>query len=328
MVVTARDGKEREFWVTPSPVTLPSVATREVDGSAIVALSYFARDTRSRMTEALSHWPPRTPIIIDLRGNGGGDLHAAIDSAMLFLDEGKRIVSIETRTGTKRYESRAAVVDPAAAVYLWQDEGTASAAEVFIAALTDNDRAVSIGRQTAGKAVAEEIVELSDGSALILATGILQTPNGLRYQGKGLRPVYGMERGGRRHAELPQEGTGDCRAPPPDAATTDAERGISPASGSEARRPGPVTWPVGLVGRRRTRAVDRRETSVLRKAGTADRAQAHNAIIGRTIGNLAHRLGHRRGRHGRGVPGPARRPAQAVRGQEPLACAERRSGFP
>ena len=195
MAVTARDGKEREFRVTRSPVTLPSVATREVDGSAIVVLSYFARDTRSRMTEALSHWPSHTPIIIDLRGNGGGDLHAAIDSAMLFLDEGKRIVSIETRKGTKRYASRAAVVDPAAAVYLWQDEGTASAAEVFIAALTDNDRAVSIGRQTAGKAVAEEIVELSDGSALILATGNLQTPNGLRYQGKGLRPVYEMSPG-------------------------------------------------------------------------------------------------------------------------------------
>jgi C-terminal processing protease CtpA/Prc len=66
---------------------------------------------------------------------------------------------------------------------------------VFIAALTDNDRAVSIGRQTAGKAVSEEIVELSDGSALILATGNLRTPKGLRYQGQGLRPVYEMSAG-------------------------------------------------------------------------------------------------------------------------------------
>ncbi len=192
LTVTAPDGRDREFRVTRASVTLPSVSTRDVDGSPIVLLSSFARDTRSRLTDVVGHWPPHTPIIIDLRGNGGGDLHAAIDSAMLFLDEGKRIVSVETRKGTQTYESRAAVVDPAAAVYLWQDEGTASAAEVFIAALTDNGRAVSIGRRSAGRALREEIVELSNGSALILATGNLQTPKGLRYQGKGLTPSYEM----------------------------------------------------------------------------------------------------------------------------------------
>jgi carboxyl-terminal processing protease len=83
-----------------------------------------------------------------------------------------------------------AVVDPGIPVYVWQDEGTASAAEVFMAALTDNERAVSIGRGTAGKATWEEIVELSDGSALILAIGNLQTPNGVRYEGKGLKPNF------------------------------------------------------------------------------------------------------------------------------------------
>ena len=118
LTVTAPDGRDREFRVTRASVTLPSVSTLDVDGSPIVLLSSFARDTRSRLTDVVGHWPPHTPIIIDLRGNGGGDLHAAIDSAMLFLDEGKRIVSVETRKGTQTYESRAAVVDPSAAVYL------------------------------------------------------------------------------------------------------------------------------------------------------------------------------------------------------------------
>jgi carboxyl-terminal processing protease len=192
LTVTAPDGREREFRVARASVALPSVSTRDVDGSQVVVLSSFARDTRSRLTDVVGHWAPHTPIIIDLRGNGGGDLHAAIDSAMLFLAEGRRIVSVETRKGTRSYESRGAVVDPAAAVYLWQDEGTASAAEVFIAALTENDRAVSIGKRSAGRAVREEIVELSNGSALVLATGNLQTPKGLRYQGKGLAPTHEM----------------------------------------------------------------------------------------------------------------------------------------
>src|SRR4030095_12239340 len=131
LTVTAPDGRDRDFRVTRTSVALPSVSTRDVDGSPVVVLSYFGRDTRSRLADIVSHWPAHTPIIIDLRGNGGGDLHAAIDSAMLFLDEGKRIVSVETRNGTRSYESRATGVDPSAAVYLWQDEGTASAAEVF-----------------------------------------------------------------------------------------------------------------------------------------------------------------------------------------------------
>ena len=195
VTVGVKDGREREFRIARSAVTLPSVSTRTVEGSPIIVLSHFTRDTKPAMADVLKHWPRELPIIIDLRGNGGGDLHAAIDSAMLFLEDGKRVVAVETRKGTRTYESRAAAVNRATPVYLWQDEGTASAAEVFIAALTDNERAVSIGRATAGKATVDEIVELSDGSALILAVGNLQTPKGVRYQGKGLKPAYAVPEG-------------------------------------------------------------------------------------------------------------------------------------
>ena len=190
VAIVTRDGREREFSITRGALTLPSVSMRTVEGSPVIVLSHFTRDTKRTLMDALKNWPRDVPIIIDLRGNGGGDLHAAIDSAMLFLDEGKRVVSVQTRKGTRTYESRVAVVDRTIPVYVWQDEGTASAAEVFMAALTDNERAVSIGRGTAGKATWEEIVELSDGSALILAIGNLQTPNGVRYEGKGLKPNF------------------------------------------------------------------------------------------------------------------------------------------
>ena len=195
VAVATKDGREREFSVAREAVTQRSVSTRTVEGSPIIVLSHFSRDTKPALADALKQWPREVPIIVDLRGNGGGDLHAAIDSAMLFLDEGKRVVSVQTRKGTKAYDSRAPVVDRAIPLFVWQDEGTASAAEVFIAALTDNGRAVSIGRGTAGKATWEEIIELSDGSALILAIGNLQTPKGVRYEGKGLKPAYEVREG-------------------------------------------------------------------------------------------------------------------------------------
>ena len=192
-IIATKSGTEKPVRVTRSNVTLQSVSKRSVGRSPIIGVSHFTRDTSGKMRQALKSWERGIPIIIDLRGNGGGDLHAAIDSAMLFLKEGKRIVSVETRNGTMDYESKAVAVNLTTPVYLWQDEGTASAAEVFIAALTDNDRAVSIGKWTAGKGTKEEIIELSDGSALILATGILQTPRGSRYQGKGLKPTYELK---------------------------------------------------------------------------------------------------------------------------------------
>ena len=192
-IIVTKSGTEKQVRVTRSNVTLPSVTKSLVGRRPIIGVSHFTRDTSGKLREALKSWGRDIPIIIDLRGNGGGDLHAAIDSAMLFLKEGKRIVSVETRDGTTDYDSKAAAVNLVTPVYLWQDEGTASAAEVFIAALTDNDRAVSIGKWTSGKGTKEEIIELSDGSALILATGNLQTPRGTRYQRQGLKPTYELK---------------------------------------------------------------------------------------------------------------------------------------
>ncbi len=194
-VVVTGGGNERLVRVMRASVALPSVVKRFVDRKPILEVSHFTRDTGARMKEIVKGWERDEPIIVDLRGNGGGDIHAAIDSARLFLPEGKTIVAVETRKGANRYETRAAAVNVTTPVYLWQDEGTGSAAEVFIAALTDNNRGVSIGKRSAGEAVWEEIIELSDGSALVLATGNLQTPRGMRFQGRGLMPTYGLKDG-------------------------------------------------------------------------------------------------------------------------------------
>jgi carboxyl-terminal processing protease len=193
--IATKGGAEKQVKLTRSAVALQSVSMRVVDRNPVIGVSHFTRDTSAKLREVLQRWERGVPIIIDLRGNGGGDLHAAIDSAMLLLKEGKRIVTVQTRKGTNTFESRAGAVNLTTPVYLWQDEGTASAAEVFIAALIDNDRAVSIGKRTAGKGTREEIIELSDGSALILATGNLQSPRGFSYQGKGLNPAYEMKDG-------------------------------------------------------------------------------------------------------------------------------------
>jgi carboxyl-terminal processing protease len=192
-IIVAKNGIEKQIKVRRVAVTVDSVSTYPLGKTRVIKIGSFTRDTTEKLRWILKTWENDKPIIIDLRGNAGGDLHAAIDSAMLFLQKGKRIVSIKTRQQPKTYESKVGALNLNSPVYLWQDEATASAAEVFLAALTDNDRAVSIGRTTFGKGTEQEIIELSDGSALVLTMGFLQTPKGAEYDGRGLVPMYPLK---------------------------------------------------------------------------------------------------------------------------------------
>lgn len=56
--------------------------------------------------------------------------------------------------------------------------------------MTENDRATSIGVQSFGKGEMQDIIELSNGSALILTTGYMVTPTGVKYHESGLEPLY------------------------------------------------------------------------------------------------------------------------------------------
>ncbi|HEX9869193.1 MAG TPA: S41 family peptidase [Candidatus Tectomicrobia bacterium] len=190
LLILTKSGLEKQVGVTRGNIVTETIAKRRLGKRPVIKISSFVQNTRAKLRDILHGWEANDPIIIDLRSNAGGDLHAAIDSAMLLLEEGKKLISIKTRKGSKTHESSGGAVNLTSPVYLWQNEGTASAAEVFIAALTENQRAVSIGKSTFGKATMQDIFELSDGSALVLTTGELQTPNGTSYQGFGLTPTY------------------------------------------------------------------------------------------------------------------------------------------
>src|SRR5262249_16933425 len=174
-IILTKSGTEKRVRVTRSKVVAETIAKHWFGQKPGIKIFSFTRDTKEKLRRILSDWETDIPIIIDLRSNAGGDLYAAIDSAMLFLEKGKKIVSIKTRHGSKIYESAGGAINLSSPVYLWQDEATASAAEVFISALTENDRAVSIGKRTFGKGTKQDIIELSDGSALVLTTGDLLT---------------------------------------------------------------------------------------------------------------------------------------------------------
>ena len=122
-------------------------------------------------------------LILDLRGNPGGYLGAAINVSNQFLDGEEMIVFTEGRN-RKRQEFHAdkSGLLPQINVVILVDEGSASASEIVAGALQDNDRGVIVGRRTFGKGLVQEQIPLYDGSVVRLTTQRYYTPTGRSIQ--------------------------------------------------------------------------------------------------------------------------------------------------
>lgn len=118
-------------------------------------------------------------LIIDLRGNGGGYLSAAIQMTNEFLPKDRLIVYTQGRRMKReeyRSDGRGSYKD--LPLMVLTDETTASAAEIFSGAIQDNDRGVIIGRRSFGKGLVQQPIEFSDGSLIHLTIARYYTPSG------------------------------------------------------------------------------------------------------------------------------------------------------
>lgn len=122
-------------------------------------------------------------MILDLRGNGGGFLDAAIQLADEFLAPQQLIVYTEgrNRPRTRAVARRNGGFETQPLVILI-DEWSASASEIVAGAVQDHDRGVIIGRRSFGKGLVQEQVQLADGSALRLTVARYYTPSGRSIQ--------------------------------------------------------------------------------------------------------------------------------------------------
>jgi len=118
-------------------------------------------------------------LIIDLRGNTGGYMGAAIQMVNEFLPANRLIVYTEGRKSARQeYKSdgRGSYQDLPLVVLV--DEASASASEIFSGAIQDNDRGMVVGRRTFGKGLVQEQVEFGDHSMLRLTIARYYTPSG------------------------------------------------------------------------------------------------------------------------------------------------------
>lgn len=118
-------------------------------------------------------------MIIDLRGNIGGYMAAAIQMVNEFLPNNKLIVYTEGRKSPREnYTSNGTGSSQTMPLIVLMDEGSASASEIFAGAIQDNDRGTIIGRRSFGKGLVQQPIEFSDGSAIRLTIARYYTPSG------------------------------------------------------------------------------------------------------------------------------------------------------
>lgn len=177
-----------EFTVERAVIELKSVNYYGVvPGTDVgyVRLSRFAEETSHELRAAVKELNDRnvSSLIFDLRGNGGGLLDQAKETAELFLDKGREIVYTKGRMENSErhyYSERDPVFTPDKPLVILVDEGTASASEIVAGAIQDWDRGLIVGSNTYGKGLVQQIFNISsDGSmALKLTTAKYYVPSG------------------------------------------------------------------------------------------------------------------------------------------------------
>ncbi len=194
-VIKADSGKTVDIKLKRANIKVETVQSEmKGDNIGYIAISQFGVNTYSEFVGHLNKISDKgaEKIILDLRSNPGGYFASAIGIADIFLDKGELIVYTKDKNGKKEeYKAQSEEMDVELVILC--DGGTASASEVLIGALCDNERAILVGTKTFGKGVTQALISYPNGSAFKITDSRYYTPNGRCIDKKGVEPDIKIE---------------------------------------------------------------------------------------------------------------------------------------
>jgi carboxyl-terminal processing protease len=187
---------EREISVTREEVSYSTVLYSLEEGKiGYLRILSFSSTTYKEFKAAVDDLEKQgaAALVFDLRQNGGGLLSSVHDVLDYLISDGtKEEPKVVVTTKDKNENEQRYICDDGHSVALPMavliDGGTASAAELFAAALRDYELALLVGQTTYGKGVAQSTYELGDGTAVRLTTAKYFPPCGENYDGQGVKP--------------------------------------------------------------------------------------------------------------------------------------------
>ncbi|MDH4307643.1 MAG: S41 family peptidase [Acidimicrobiia bacterium] len=193
-----RDGSILEFQMTRAAVDIPVAEWELVDGVGYLRLNMYTVNAGDQVHMALRDLIDlgAEGVVLDLRGNPGGALQAAIDVTSEFLSEGL-VVRTKSPEEEKTYEvvGGGLGTDPGLELWVLIDRGSASASEVTAGALGESGRAVLLGENTFGKNTVQQRFPLGNGGAIKLTVARWVTPQGSDFGAVGIAPDIEAEFG-------------------------------------------------------------------------------------------------------------------------------------
>lgn len=197
--VEDRAGNTRSLSLKRQRVDVPCVEGAQIvepdNGVAYLKLTSFQKSTSRDVDEALwrMYREGMRSLIIDLRGNPGGLLTAAVEVADKFVNEGT-IVSTRGRSSREDYDYKAHRPGTwRVPLTVLIDGDSASASEIFAGAIRDHHRGKIVGERSYGKGSVQGIFQLSGAPAGVrLTTAKFYSPNGQEISRRGVSPDPGL----------------------------------------------------------------------------------------------------------------------------------------
>ena len=185
-----RDGEELDVTVTRDVIETKTVEYEmKKEGIGYIRVEEFDKVTYDQFKAALDDLEGQgmNSLIIDLRGNPGGQLTTVTDMLKLFLPEGV-IVSTKDKYGNTDEITCDGDHEFKKPLAVLVDGHSASASEIFSAAIQDYGVGTIVGTQTYGKGVVQQTIDLGDGTCMKITISEYYTPSGRSINGTGVTP--------------------------------------------------------------------------------------------------------------------------------------------
>lgn len=176
--------KPKEFEISRQRIIINSISQVQMlkPGIGYIKIERFTATTSNELEKALNLLESKAmhQLILDLRGNSGGYLNAAIEVADKFIPGGKKIVYTKGRLSSsfQEYYATSEPTHPLIPLIVLIDHGSASASEIVAGAIQDLDRGLIVGKTSFGKGLVQSQYRFHDGSALLITTAKYYTPSG------------------------------------------------------------------------------------------------------------------------------------------------------
>ena len=187
--------------VTRGRIPIESTSFRMLDdGLGHLWIYSFSNTTEDEVRRAIQQFEDANGrgLILDLRNNPGGLLHAVVSVSDLFLDGGEVLYEIDAQGGKTDYDASGGGPASQIPMVVLVNQFSASASEILAGAIKTAERAPVIGATTYGKGSVNITRELSDGSAIYFTIRRWYLPDGTQIEGQGVTPTVEFESGVRQ----------------------------------------------------------------------------------------------------------------------------------